>query len=115
MTITSMRYPSGRAWGIAALIAIALPLPWLFALNVLARVVLSQEGAQTSEAWVYGLIAVGGLIFFPVTFLVATVFAITAIRRPRRAGKVMGWIALSLVILGIPAIWFGYLVWISNS
>lgn len=115
MTITSLRYPPGRAWGIAALIAVALPLPWLFALNVLSRVVLSQDGAPTSEAWVYGLLAVAGLIFFPITLLAATVFAIAAIRRPRRAGKVMGWVALSIVVLAIPAIWFGYLVWIGTS
>jgi len=119
MTITSVRYPPGRIWGILALIAVAIPLPFLFALVVFSRVVLSQQvvvgGAPTAEAWGYGLIALVGLIFFPVLFLTGLALGIAAVRRPRRSGKAMGWIAIAVVILAIPALWLGYLVWITNS
>ena len=118
MTITSLRYPPGRVWGILALVAAALPLPWLFVLNVLSVVVRNSTivpGSPSSEEFAYGLIAAAGLLFFPVFFLAALVFGIIAVTKPRIAGKVMGWIAIAIVILAIPALWFGYLVWIINS
>lgn len=115
MTITSLRHPPGRVWGILALIAVAIPLPFLFALNVLSLVVRTSTGAPGSEQWIYGLIAAGGLFFFPILFLLALVFAVTAVTRPRVAGRVMGWIAIAAVILAIPLLWFGYLVWITGA
>lgn len=117
-TITRVPTKSGRAWGILALIAVALPLPFLFTLNVLSVVVRNQPFAAsnpTSEAWAYGLVAFGGLIFFPLFFLAGLAFGITAVTKPRTAGKVMGWIAIAIVILAIPLLWSGYLVWILNS
>ncbi|MBX3099350.1 MAG: hypothetical protein KF761_07180 [Salinibacterium sp.] len=115
-TITSVGSKPGRAWGILSLIAVAVPLPFLFVLNILSLVVRNQVGQGTTvEATVYGLIAFGGLFFFPVLFVLATVLAVAAVRRPRPAGKVMGWITIVIVILAIPASWFGYLVWITNS
>jgi hypothetical protein len=118
-TITRAPAKPGRVWGILALIAVAVPLPFLFTLNVLSAVVrnqAAQNGANpTVEAWAYGLIAFGGLLFFPLFFLVGLAFAIAAVTRPRPAGRVMGWIAIAVVTLAIPLIWFGYLVWIINS
>jgi hypothetical protein len=117
-TITSVANRPGRAWGILSLVVVAVPLPFLFVLNILAIVVRNQAatgGGQTAEAWAYGLIAFGGLFFFPVLFVLALVLAVTAVRKPRLAGKVMGWITIVIVILAIPASWFGYLVWITNS
>ena len=116
-TITSVGSKPGRAWGILSLIAVAIPLPFLFVLNILSLVVRNQSSQQgtTVEATVYGLIAFVGLFFFPVLFVLATVLAVAAVRRPRTAGKIMGWITIAIVILAIPASWFGYLVWITNS
>lgn len=118
-TITSVRAQPGRAWGILAIIAVLLPLPFLFALNVLSVVVRNQPAAvggnYTSEAWGYGLLAFGGLFFFPVLFLLGLAFGIVAVTKPRPLGRVLGWIAIAVVILAIPALWFGYLVWIQNS
>jgi hypothetical protein len=115
-TITSMAHKPGRVWGILSLIAVAVPLPFLLVLGILAMVVRNQESAgSTVEAGVYGLLAVGGLFFFPLLFVLATVLAVTAVRKPRIAGKVMGWITIGIVILAIPASWFAYQVWITNS
>lgn len=116
-TITSVGHRPGRAWGILSLVVVAIPLPFLLVLNILSLVVRNQAtlpGQTTIEATVYGLIAFGGLFFFPVLFVAATVIAVTAIRRPRLAGKVMGWFTIAVVIFAIPASWFGYLVWITN-
>ena len=118
MTITSVQHPPGRLWGVAALIAVAVPLPFLLALNVLSAVIRSQvivPGSPPAEMWFYAIFAIGGLIFFPVAFGLGLLFAITAVRRPRRSGRVMGWIAIAVVVLAIPALWFGYLVWIAGS
>ena len=38
-TITSVGNKPGRAWGILSLVVVALPLPFLFALNILSLVV----------------------------------------------------------------------------
>ena len=116
-TITSLPNKPGRAWGIMSLVVVAIPLPFLLVLNVLSVVVRNQAPAagSTAEAWAYGLVAFGGLFFFPVLFLLATVLAVTAVRRPRLAGRVMGWITIGVVILAIPASWFAYQVWITNS
>ena len=117
-TITSVGNKPGRLWGILSLIVVVIPLPFLFVLMILSAVVRAQgpwSGEPTSEALVYGFIAVGGLFCFPVFFLAATVFAVTAVRKPRPAGKVMGWITIAIVILAIPAVWFAYLVWIINA
>ena len=114
-TITSVAHRPGRVWGILSLVAVAIPLPFLFVLTILSLVVRSQvslPGHPTIEATVYGLVAFGGLFFFPVLFVLATVLAVTAVRRPRPAGRVMGWITIAVVILAIPASWFGYAVWI---
>lgn len=113
-TITTMSAPPGRGWGIAALIAVALPLPFLFTLNVLSLVIRSGSGTG-GEGVVYGILAALGLLFLPLFLLLGLSFAIRAVSRPRVAGKVMGWIAISVVILAIPASWFGYLVWISPT
>lgn len=114
-TITSVGNKPGRAWGILSLVVVALPLPFLFALNILSLVVRSQivaPGQVTVESSFYGLIAFAGLFFFPVLFVGATVLAVAAVRRPNRAGRLMGWVTIALVILAIPASWFGYLAWI---
>lgn len=114
-TITSVGNKSGRAWGIFSLVVVAIPLPFLFVLMILSSVVRAQgpaSGEPTSEALVYGFLAVGGLFFFPVLLLAATVLGVTAVRKPRPAGRVMGWITIGIVILAIPALWFAYLVWI---
>jgi hypothetical protein len=118
MTVLAPSKP-GRLWGVLALVAVALPLPFLFTLTVLSRVVLNQgpqNGSNPSaEAWAYGLIAFGGLLFFPVLFLLGLGLAIVAVRRPHRAGRVMGWIAIAVVVVAIPLVWFGYQVWIINT
>jgi len=114
-TITTVGHRPGRGWGVLSLIAVAIPLPFLFVLNILSLVVRSQSATQpTVESTAYGLIAFGGLFFFPVLFVLATVLAVTAVRRPAPAAKVMGWITIAIVILAIPASWFGYAVWILN-
>ena len=115
MTITSVPNRPGRAWGVAALVAVALPLPCLFALNILSLVVRGSAQPGGAEAVIYGILAAVGLFFFPLFFIVGLAFAITAVTKPRPAGKVMGWIAISIVILAIPLIWTGYLVWISPA
>jgi hypothetical protein len=117
-TITSVGHKPGRLWGILSLIVVAMPLPFLFVLMILSAVVRAQgpwSGEPSAEALVYGFIAVGGLFCFPVFFVAATVLAVTAVRKPRLAGKVMGWITIAVVILAIPAVWFAYLVWIINA
>jgi hypothetical protein len=115
--ITSLGAPRGRGWGILAIVAVALPLPWLFTLVVLSLVVQSRmvEPSTTfgPEFWFYGAIASAGLLFFPTLMLAGTAFAITAIRAPRRAGKIMGWIAIGITLLTIPLLWVGYGVWIN--
>lgn len=113
-TITSIPQQPGRVWGVLAIIAALVPMPFLLTLNILSLVVRSQDPAAASaERIVYGLIAVAGLLFFPLFFVLATFFGVRAVLRPRRVGKIMGWIALAILVLSIPAIWFGYLVWIS--
>ena len=116
-TITSLSHKPGRAWGILSLVAVAIPLPFLLVLTVLSVVVRNQAPAagSTAESWAYGLVAFGGLFFFPVLFLLATVLAVSAVRRPRPAGRVMGWVTIVVVILAIPTSWFAYQVWITNS
>ncbi len=114
-TITAVGRKPGRVWGVLSLIAVAIPLPFLFVLNILSLVVRNQvtlPGHPTIESTVYGLIAFAGLFFFPVLFVLATVLAVNAVRRPRFAGKVMGWITIAVVIIAIPLSWFGYAVWI---
>ena len=112
--ITSIPQQPGRVWGVLAIIAALIPMPFLLTLNILSLVVRSQDSsAASAERIVYGLIAVAGLFFFPLFFVLATFFGVRAVTRPRRVGKVMGWIAIAIVVLSIPAIWFGYLVWIS--
>ena len=112
-SITSVPNKPGRVWGVFALIAALLPVPFLLTLNILSLVVRSQAAAGASaESWVYGIIAIGGLFFFPAFYLVATILGVRAVLRPRLAGKVMGWIAIAMVILAIPLLWFGYGVWI---
>jgi hypothetical protein len=117
-TITGVGHKPGRLWGILSLIVVVMPLPFLFVLMILSAVVRAQgpwSGEPSAEALVYGFIAVGGLFCFPVFFVGATVLAVTAVRKPRLAGKVMGWITIAVVILAIPAVWFAYLVWIINA
>jgi hypothetical protein len=115
-TITPVRAKPGRVWGILSLIAVAVPLPFLLALSVLSVVVRNQAPSTgaTPEAWAYGLVAFGGLFFFPVLFVLATVLAVAAVRKPRLAARVMGWITITVVVLAIPASWFAYQVWIIN-
>lgn len=113
-TITSLKPPAGRIWGILSLVVVAVPLPFLFTLNVLSLVIRSGTGVG-GEAVPYTFIAVLGLVLFPFFFTLAVVFAGLAVSRPRRSGKVMGWITIAIVILAIPASWFGYLVWISPT
>ena len=54
----------------------------------------------------------GGLFFFPLFAILTIFFAIRAVLKPRVAGKVMGWIAIALLVLSIPLVWNGYAVWI---
>ena len=113
-SITSIPQKPGRVWGILALIAVLVPLPFLFVLNVMSVVVRSQppRTGSSAEELAYGLIAFAGLFFFPLFAILAIFFAIRAVLRPRVAGKVMGWIAIALLILSIPLVWNGYAVWI---
>jgi len=115
--ITSLPAPRGRGWGILALVAVALPLPWVFTLVVLSLVVQSRMAGPLSgygpEFWFYGAIASAGLLFFPAFFLAGIAFAIAAIRAPRRASKIMGWIAVGITLITIPLLWVGYGVWIN--
>ena len=116
VTITSIAPPKGKLRGILALVAVALPLPWLFALVVLSLVVQAHpagvDGSYGSEYWAYGTLAAVGLICFPVAYLIAIGLGIAAVQSPRRAGKVMGWITIGIVIISIPLLWLGYAVWI---
>jgi len=115
-TITGVGYRPGRVWGVLSLVAIALPLPFLFALSILSIVVRNQgSNGATVEAAFYGFIAAGGLFFFPVLIVLSLVLAITAVRRPNVAGRVMGWVTIAIVILAVPLSWFAYSVWITNS
>lgn len=102
---------SGRGWGVLALITAAVPLPFLFALNILSLVVRNQI-VPGGENWVYGLIAGVGLILFPLFLILTITFGVLAVVRPRRSGRVMGIIALAVATLSIPLLWLGYLVWI---
>ena len=115
--ITSLPAPRGRGWGILALVAVALPLPWLFTLVVLSLVVQARMASPAttygSEFWFYGAIASAGLLFFPIFLLAGIAFAIAAIRSPRRAGKIMGWVAVGITLIMIPLLWVGYGVWIT--
>lgn len=113
-SITSIPQKPGRGWGILALVAVAIPLPFLFVLNVLSVVVRSMppRTGVSAEEWVYGLIAFGGLFFFPLFAILGIFFAIRAVLRPRVAGKVIGWIAIGVLVLSIPLVWNGYAVWI---
>lgn len=113
-TITRLRPPPGRVWGIVSLLVVAVPLPFLLALTVLSLVIRTGSGVG-GEAVLYTIIAVIGLVAFPVMFTVALVCAVLAVSRPRRSGKVMGWITIAIVILAIPTAWVGYLVWISPT
>lgn len=120
MTVTPrLPHKPGKLWGVLAIIAAAIPLPFLAALNVLSVVVRAnpstEAGIYSAEDWLYGLLAFAGLFFFPLFFVLATVFGVLAVIRPRLSGRVMGWIAIVIVILAIPLLWFGYLVWIQNS
>lgn len=113
MSILSSQ-PPGKAWGVAALALALIPLPFLVLLNVLSLVVRNAPVGDPSfvpAMWIYGLLAVLGILFFTVFFLAAIALGIAAVRRPRRAGKVLGWVAIGIVILSIPFIWTGYLVW----
>ncbi|MEQ1735083.1 MAG: hypothetical protein ABL886_01470 [Rhodoglobus sp.] len=111
-SITSVPNQPGRVWGVFALVAAIVPLPFLLTLNILSLVVQSQPAGTTIESTVYGIIAIGGLFFFPAFFLLATILGVRAVLRPRVVGKVLGWAAIAIVILAIPLLWFGYGVWI---
>ena len=113
--ITNVKHQPGRVWGVLSLIAVAVPLPFLFALTVLSAVVQRQvtvPGSPSAEEWAYGVLAFGGLLFFPALFFIGLALAIRAVRMPRPAAKAMGWIAIGVVILAIPVLWFAYGVWI---
>lgn len=114
VNISRVQVPAGRGWGIAALIAVAVPLPFLFALNILSLVIRSSSAATppTAESFIYGLLAAGGLLFLPLFFALGILFSVLAITRTRRAGRVMGVIALAVIAISVPLVWFGYLVWI---
>lgn len=114
MTISSVPHPPGKVWGVLALAAALIPVPFLVTLNVLSLVVRDAPPGDPSfvpAMWIYGILAVLGLLFFTVLYLLAIALGIAAIRRPRRAGKALGWVAIGIVILSIPFLWFGYLVW----
>lgn len=116
VTITRVAPPPGKLRGILALVAVGLPLPWLFSLVVLSLVVQAHptgvSGTYGSEYWTYGLLASAGLLFFPILYLVAIGLGIAAVQSPRKAGKTMGWITIGVVIVSIPLLWLGYAVWI---
>lgn len=106
--------PPGKAWGVAALVFALIPIPFLVLLNVLSLVVRgAPEGdpAFIPAMWIYGLVAVLGVLFFTVFFLTAIGLGIAAVQRPRVAGKALGWTAIGIVIASMPFLWFGYLVW----
>lgn len=118
MTTVFAANPPGKAWGVAALVAALIPLPFLVMLNVLSLVVRSAPPSDPSfvpAMWIYGILAVLGLLFFTVFYLLAIGLGIRAVSRPRRLGKALGWTAIGLVILAIPALWFGYLVWTARG
>lgn len=113
-TITSIPNPPGRVWGTLALAAALIPLPFLIALNVLSWIVRTAPAGDPSfsaVAWIYGLVAVLGLFFFPLFLVLTTWLGVTAVRKPLPRAKLLGWIALGIVIVTIPLLWLGYLVW----
>lgn len=112
---SSTSTPRGKAWGVLALVSALIPVPFLLMLNVLSLVVRGapeSDPAFVPAMWVYGIVAVLGLLFFTVFFLLALGLGITAVTRPRVAGRVLGWIAIAVVLVAIPFLWTGYLVWI---
>ncbi len=118
MTITSVPYPPGKAWGVFALAFALIPVPFLITLNVLSAVVRSApagDPAFVPAAWIYGILAVVGVFFFTVFYLVALALGISAVTRPRVAGKVLGWSAIAIVIVSIPFLWLAYLVWTAGA
>lgn len=118
MSVSFGSHPPGKAWGVFALVFALIPLPFLVMLNVLSLVVRSAPPSDPSfvpAMWIYGILAVLGLLFFTVFYLLAIGFGIAAVLRPRRAGKALGWSAIALVILAIPLLWFGYLVWTARG
>jgi hypothetical protein len=111
----TVRQPPGKAWGVVALAAALIPVPFLVLLNILSLVVRgapADDPAFVPAQWIYGIVAVLGVLFFTVFFLLALAFGITAVTRPRRAGRVLGWTSIAIVIVAIPFLWTGYLVWI---
>lgn len=114
-TITSIQNPPGRVWGRLALAAALIPLPFLLALNLLSWIVRYApigDPSFSAVAWIYGLIAVLGLFFFPLFLVLTTWLGVTAVRKPLPRAKLLGWIALAIVIITIPLLWLGYLVWL---
>ena len=112
--VTSIPNPPGRIWGVLALVAAIIPLPFLVMLNVLSYVVRSLpsfDASHSAAAWIYGLLAALGLFFFPIFLVLATWFGVTSVRKPHPRAKLYGWVALAIVILTIPMLWLGYLAW----
>ena len=50
VNISRVQVPAGRGWGIAALIAAGIPLPFLFALNILSLVIRSSNTSMVGSA-----------------------------------------------------------------
>jgi hypothetical protein len=118
MSITNVPQQPGKAWGVFALVFALVPVPFLVMLNVLSLVVRSAPPGDPSfvpAMWIYGVLAVLGLLFFTIFYLAAIALGIQAVLRPRRAGKVLGWTAIAIVIASIPFLWFGYLVWTARG
>ncbi len=115
MSSTVVRQPPGKVWGVAAIVFALIPVPFLVLLNILSLVVRgAPEGdpAFVPAQWIYGIVAVLGVLLFTVFFLIALALGITAVTRPRRAGRVLGWASIAIVVVAIPFLWTGYLVWI---
>jgi hypothetical protein len=112
--ISRMPLPPSRGWGIVALIVAGIPLPLLFAINILSLVIRTSPTATlgSAETWIYGLLAAIGLLLFPLFFILGILFSILAITRIGRPSRVMGSIALAIILISVPFVWFGYLVWI---